>query len=53
MYYDPYECFEDKNEPGIWRCESYGDEGECLVAIFSGPDAEARAKEYMHFQNQD
>ena len=52
MYYDPYEVFKDEIEPDAWR-ESIGDDGDVLVAIFYGSGAEARAKEYAAFQNQD
>jgi hypothetical protein len=43
-----YEAFEDRKNPGDWRVEAinFASEGECYVAIFSGPDAQERAEEY-------
>lgn len=35
---------------GEWRVEAHGSEGEIAVTIFSGPEAEDRAKEYMHWK---
>lgn len=36
-----------------WRVEGidYDNEGQCYVAIFSGPGAKERAKEYARFKN--
>lgn len=45
-YHMEYEVFEDKEVSGQWRVESFGPEGECYVTIFSGPDAEFRARTY-------
>lgn len=39
-------AIEDKNEPGDFRVEHFGDDGECYVTIFTASDAEKRAKEY-------
>lgn len=41
-----YEVVESREVPGEWRAEAVGDDGECYVAIFSGPDAKDRAEEY-------
>ncbi len=38
--------FEDKRLPTNWRVEAFGEDGECYVTIFSGPDAEDRARNY-------
>ena len=45
--------FEDKNNPNDWRVEAndYENEGAVYVAIFSGPDAKERAKEYAGIKN--
>lgn len=40
------EIVEDKREPGTWRAESVGTDGECYVTLFMGPNAEARAREW-------
>ncbi len=44
-----YEVIQDGDE---WRVEAidYESEGEVCVAIFSGPGAEARAREYALFK---
>lgn len=34
---------------GVWRVESFGEDGECYIADFCGPDAEARANQYRKF----
>ena len=41
-----YTVFEDKVWPDMWRVEAVGGEGECYVTIFSGPNAEQRARDY-------
>lgn len=42
------EVFESKTEPDEWRVKviDRDGEGECYVTIFSGPQAEERAKTY-------
>ena len=40
------EIAERKDDPGSWGCEQFTDDGACELAVFSGPDAERRAKEY-------
>lgn len=34
------------NEINGWNVERFDEEGGCLMAIFTGPKAEARAREY-------
>jgi hypothetical protein len=48
-----YEIVESRDTPDEWRVEAIDHEGdgEVYVAIFSGPDAEARAREYAAFKN--
>ena len=36
----------ESNLPGFWLVEAYNERGECLRAVFSGPDAEQRARAY-------
>ena len=54
-----YEVVEDRHSPGMWRVEAvdYGPplgdgEGEIYVAIFSGPNAEGRAREYAIWKRE-
>ena len=46
-------AFEDKKVAGDWRVEAIDDEreGAVYVAIFSGPDAKERAREYAGIKN--
>lgn len=46
-----WELTEDEEEPGDWRVEAVGEDGECYVTIFSGPFARARASEYKAWRN--
>jgi hypothetical protein len=39
-------AFEDRQFPDHWRVEAIGEDGECYVAVFSGPGAKERADEY-------
>jgi hypothetical protein len=39
--------FEDHDEPGDWRVEYFDSDGGCYVAIFAGPEAEKRARDYF------
>jgi hypothetical protein len=50
LYYDVVEA---ENYPGEWRVEAvnYDGDGEVYVTIFSGPLAEARAREYADWRN--
>jgi hypothetical protein len=47
-------AFEDRKVPGDWRVEAFDPEheGECYLAIFSGPDARQRAEEYAAWKNE-
>lgn len=48
-----YEIFPDNNDPASWRTEAVDDDGGCYVTAFSGPHAEARARQYAAWvQNQ-
>jgi hypothetical protein len=38
--------FEDRIVAGEWRVEYFDDDGGCYVAIFAGPAAERRARDY-------
>jgi hypothetical protein len=38
--------FEDRITSGEWRVEYFDDDGGCYVAIFAGPAAEQRARDY-------
>lgn len=42
-----YELSERKNAPGEWGVEAIGSDGEIYMAIFSGPEAEERARAYV------
>lgn len=48
-----YQAFESKTEPGEWRVEAIDHEGdgECYVAIFSGPNSQERATSYAAAMN--
>lgn len=46
-----WELLEDARQAGDWRVEAIGSEGECFVTIFSGPNAKARADEYVFMMN--
>ena len=46
-----HEVFADKEFPNDWRVEAIDrDSGDIFVAVFSGPDAEERAREYASWQ---
>lgn len=49
-----FEAVPDRVTPGEWRVEAinYASEGEVYVAIFAGPLAEERAKEYARWKNE-
>jgi hypothetical protein len=38
--------FGDRIVSGQWRVEYFDDDGGCYVAIFAGPAAEQRARDY-------
>jgi hypothetical protein len=46
-----YEVVRDKNFPFDWRVEAFSSDGDCYVTVFSGPDAEARAREYANWKD--
>jgi len=48
-----YDVVEDRQHHGDFRVEAIDSEadGEIYVAIFSGPEAEARAEEYANWKN--
>jgi ferredoxin-thioredoxin reductase catalytic subunit len=41
-----YEVIQDQIYPTDWRAEAINEAGECYVVIFSGPNAEERARQY-------
>jgi hypothetical protein len=41
-----YEAFEDRKYSGDWRVEAFDEDGRCFVTIFTGSEAEQRAREY-------
>jgi len=46
-----YEVVRDEKFPNEWRCEAINAKtGDIYVAVFSGPDAEGRAREYASWQ---
>jgi hypothetical protein len=49
-----YTAVESRNTPGEWRVEFIDDngEGEVEVTLFSGKNAESRAKEYAVWKNR-
>jgi hypothetical protein len=48
-----YEASKDKNSTD-WRVEAidFENEGNVYIALFSGPDARARAEEYAQWKNE-
>ena len=48
-----YEVARSTQDPDEWRVEAidYDDEGQVYVAIFAGPEAEDRAREYAKFKS--
>ncbi len=44
------EPFERAGEAGVWSIEEIGPDGEIYQAIFCGPRAEDRAREYRAFK---
>ena len=50
-----YEVSEDRSQRGDWRVEAIDmeSEGECYMAIFTGPLARERATEYAEWKNLD
>jgi hypothetical protein len=46
-----YEVVESKQYPGHWHVEAIDGDGRIFVAIFSGPNAVGRAREYAGWKN--
>ena len=46
-----YEVVESRPYLGTWHAEAVDDERRVFVAIFSGPEAEQRAREYATWKN--
>jgi hypothetical protein len=46
-----YETIEDNRHPGDYRVEAIDRDGEVYIAIFSGPEARDRAREYADWKN--
>ena len=48
-----HEVVKDRTAMDTWRVEAINQEGdgEVFVTIFSGPDSEARAREYADWKN--
>jgi hypothetical protein len=36
-----------------WNVEQFDEDGSCLMAIFVGPDADVRAREYADIRNAE
>ena len=48
-----YEAFQDREKSADWRVEALDSKhGDVFVAIFCGPLAQQRAKEYADFKNR-
>lgn len=47
-----FEVAESQHTPGEFVVEAVGQDGEVYVAIFAGPDAEARAREYADWKSR-
>ena len=46
-----YEVTPDEKFPNEWRCEAIDQKtGDIYVAVFAGPDAEERARDYASWQ---
>lgn len=47
-----YELVESRENPGEWRVEAFNmaGDGECYLAIFTGPLAKERAEEYLYWK---
>jgi hypothetical protein len=46
-----YEVIHDREIPDCCRVEAIDADGQCRVAIFTGSDAEERAREYAMIRN--
>jgi hypothetical protein len=49
-----YEVLQDPDNPAEWRAEAIDEagDGQCYVVVFSGPQAEERAREYAQWKNK-
>lgn len=48
-----YDAIVDEKIPGVWRAEAISQPaGEHYAVLFSGPDAEARAREFADWANR-
>lgn len=45
-----YELIESPTDPGHWHVEAFTAEGECIKAVFSGPEAKDRAWRYCGYE---
>lgn len=46
-----YEVEERLDTLGVWTAEAIGSDGEVYQALFAGPNAEDRAREYADYKN--
>jgi hypothetical protein len=46
-----YEIAESEYCLDAWHVEALDDEGQCLMTVFSGPDAKQRATGYVNWKN--
>jgi|HubBroStandDraft_5_1064220.scaffolds.fasta_scaffold1266803_1 hypothetical protein len=46
-----YELKQDDKNPETWRVEAVGSDGEVYQALFIGPEAAERAREYAAYEN--
>ncbi len=48
--YGKLQIFERQGEEGVWSVERVTEDGDIEQALFMGPDAEKRAREYAAFK---
>lgn len=46
-----YQATQDNQITGTWRAEAHGDGGALLSALFTGPNAEIRCRDYVRLAN--